>query len=61
MKEETKMDENVDLEIVVDGEEMDVNVFVQNIIGRAIVSAVCVLKGVNENWEKMELTVRKAK
>ena len=55
------MEENVDLKIVVDGEEMDVNVFVQNIIGRAIVGAVCVLKGVNENWEKMELTVRKAK
>ena len=55
------MDENVDLKIVVDGEEVDVNVFVQNIIGRAIVGSVCVLKGVNENWEKMELTVRKAK
>jgi hypothetical protein len=55
-----KMDEDVDLKIVVDGEEVDVNGFVQNIIGRAIVSSVCVLKGVNEDWEEMELTVRKA-
>ncbi len=55
------MDEDVDLKIVVDGEEVDVNEFVQNIIGRAIASAVCVLKGVKEDWEEMELTVRKAK
>jgi len=56
-----KMDENVDLKIVVDGEAVDVNEFVQNIIGRAIVGSVCVLKGVKEDWEEMELTVRKAK
>ena len=55
------MNENVDLKIVVDGEEIDVNAFVQNIIGRSIVGAVCVLKGVSKDWKKMELTVWKAK
>ncbi|MEA2074396.1 MAG: hypothetical protein U9O85_01475 [Euryarchaeota archaeon] len=55
-----EMDEDVDLKIVVDGKEIAVKEFVQNIIGRAIVSSVCVLKGVNEDWEEMELTVRKA-
>ena len=54
------MDEDVDLKIVVDGKEIAVKEFVQNIIGRAIVSSVCVLKGVNEDWDEMELTVRKA-
>ena len=55
------MQEDVDLVIVVDKEEMDVNTFVQNIIGRAIVGAVCVLKGVKEDWEEIEVTVRRAK
>lgn len=55
------MQEDVDLVIVVDKEEMDVNTFVQNIIGRAIVGSVCVLKGVKEDWEEIEVTVRRAK
>ena len=55
------MDENVDLKIVVDGDEIDTNEFVQNIIGRAMASSVCVLKGVKTNWEKIELTVTRAK
>ena len=55
------MDENVDLKIVVDGEEIVTNEFVQNIIGRAMASSVCVLKGVKPNWERIELTVTRAK
>jgi hypothetical protein len=55
------MDENVDLKIVVDGKEIVTKEFVQNIIGRAMASSVCVLKGVNPNWEKIELTVTRAK
>jgi hypothetical protein len=55
------MEEDVDLKIVVDGEEMDVNVFVQNIIGRAIVGSVCVLKGVKEDWDEIAVTVKRAK
>jgi len=55
------MEENVDLKIVVDGEEVDVNEFVQNIIGRAIVGSVCVLKGVKEDWAEIAVTVKRAK
>ncbi len=55
------MDEDVDLKIVVDGDEIEAKEFVQNIIGRAMVSSICVLKGVKTNWEKIELTVTRAK
>jgi hypothetical protein len=55
------MEEDVDLVILVDGEEIDVNMFVQNIIGRAIASAVSALKGVKEDWMEIEVTVKKAK
>ena len=55
------MDEDVDLVIMVDGEEIDANMFVQIIIGRAIASAVSALKGVKEDWEEMVVTVKRAK
>ena len=55
------MEENVDLVIMVDGEEIDTNLFVQNVIGKAIAGAVSALKGVKEDWEKIEFTVRRAK
>jgi hypothetical protein len=56
-----KMEEDVDLVIVVDGEEIDANMFVQNIIGRAIASAVSALKGVKEDWDEIAVTVKRAK
>jgi len=55
-KMEEKME--VEVEIVVDKEEIVVNEFVQNVIGRAIAGAVSVLKGVNEEWGEMEIKVR---
>ncbi|HUV02870.1 MAG TPA: hypothetical protein VMW67_05435 [Desulfobacteria bacterium] len=55
------MEEDVDLVIVVDGEEIDANMFVQNIIGRAIASAVSALKGVKEDWDEIAVTVKRAK
>ncbi|MBA7543345.1 hypothetical protein ES705_35675 [subsurface metagenome] len=56
-----KMEEKieVEVEIVVDKEEIVVNEFVQNVIGRAIAGAVSVLKGVNEEWGEMEIKVRR--
>jgi len=54
---EEKME--VEVEIVVDKEEIVVNEFVQNVIGRAIAGAVSVLKGVNEEWGEMEIKVRR--
>jgi hypothetical protein len=55
------MDEKIELEITVDDEEVDTNEFVQNVIGKAIAGAVSALKGVKEGWEKIEVTVRRAK
>lgn len=55
------MEEDVDLVIMVDKEEIEVNEFVQNVIGRAIVGAVSALKGVNEDWEEIAVTVKRAK
>ncbi|MBC8520706.1 MAG: hypothetical protein ISS94_01950 [Candidatus Syntrophoarchaeum sp.] len=57
VKMEEKME--VEVEIVVDKEEIVVNEFVQNVIGKAIAGAVSVLKGVNEEWGEMEIKVRR--
>lgn len=57
MEEKVKVE--VEVEIVVDKEEIVVNEFVQNVIGRAIAGAVSVLKGVKEEWGEMEIKVRR--
>jgi len=49
----------VEAEIFVDKEEMEANEFVQNVMGRAIAGAVSALKGVKENWEEIEIRVRR--
>jgi len=49
----------VEMEISVDKEEVEANEFVQNVMGRAIAGAVSVLKGVKENWEEIEIRVRR--
>ena len=54
-----KMEEDVEVEIVMDKEEIDVNEFVQNVMGRAIAGAVSVLKGVKEDWTEIEIRVKR--
>jgi len=49
----------VEMEISVDKEEVEANEFVQNVMGRAIAGAVSALKGVEENWEEIEIRVRR--
>ena len=56
-----EMSEYVQVKIVVDKKEIEANEFVQNVIGKAIAGAVSVLKGVNEDWETIEVTVRREK
>jgi hypothetical protein len=51
----------VQVQIVVDKKEIEANEFVQNVIGKAIAGAVSVLKGVTEDWETIEVTVRREK
>ncbi len=49
----------VEVEIFVDNEEIVVNEFVQNVIGKAIAGAVSALKGVKEEWGEIEIRVRR--
>ncbi len=45
-------------EIYVDDRHIEINEFVQEIIGRTIAGAVSALKGVDErNWKKIEVRV----
>ena len=55
------MSEYLQVKIVVDKKGIETNEFVQNVIGKAIAGAVSVLKGVNEDWEKIEVTVQREK
>ena len=49
----------VEVEIFVDREEIVVNEFVQNVIGKAIAGAVSALKGVKAEWGEIEVKVRR--
>ena len=49
----------VEVEIFVDKEEIGANEFVQNVMGRAIAGAVSALKGVKEDWNEMEIKVKR--
>lgn len=53
------MVEKVELKIVVDKEEIEANEFVQTVIGKVIAGAVSALKGVKEDWERIEVTVKR--
>ncbi len=53
------MELKVEVEIFVDKEEVEVNEFVQNVMGRAIAGAVSVLKGVKEDWNEIEIKVKR--
>lgn len=54
---EEKLD--VEMEIFVDGEEIEANEFVQNVMGRAIAGAVSALKGVKEDWTEIRINVKR--
>ncbi|MEM0215826.1 MAG: hypothetical protein QXU31_03855 [Archaeoglobaceae archaeon] len=49
----------MEVRLVVDGEEIDLNPFVMKVIGRVVEALVTSLKGVDENWRKIELEVVK--
>jgi hypothetical protein len=50
---------DVEMEIFVDGKEVDANEFVQNVMGRAIAGAVSALKGVTDDWQEIGVKVRR--
>lgn len=49
----------MDAKLVVDGEEIVLNDFVNRILYGTIVGAVTSLRNVNESWKKIEIKVTK--
>ncbi|MGD6933370.1 MAG: hypothetical protein ACQCN5_04100 [Candidatus Bathyarchaeia archaeon] len=44
----------------IDGKEIPLNEFVEKILTKTIVGAISSLKGINEDWKKVELEITKA-
>ena len=44
-------------EVLVDGRSVELNDFVQEIIGRAVAGAVSALKGVEADWKTIEVRI----
>lgn len=47
------------VKLIVDNEEIQLNEFVNNIIGEIIVGAVKTLKGVNKDWKVINIEIKK--
>lgn len=49
----------MDLMLKVDGKEIPLNEFVEKILSGTIIGGVTSLKGVNENWTKIEIELQR--
>jgi hypothetical protein len=47
----------MNLKLQVDGKKIPLNEFVENILSGTIVGAVTSLRGIKENWEKIEIEI----
>ncbi len=47
------------LKLKVDGKEIPVNEFVEKILSGTITGAMSSLKGINQTWKKVEITIEK--
>lgn len=47
------------LTLKVDGKEIPLNEFVEKIMSGTVIGAVTSLKGVNENWKKIEMEIQR--
>jgi hypothetical protein len=47
------------LKLRVDGKEIPLNEFVEKIVSGSIVGAVTSLRGIKEDWEKIEIEISK--
>ena len=45
--------------LTVDGEEIDLNEFVEKMLEGTIIGAVTSLRGIKKDWKKIEITVTK--
>ena len=48
------------MEIRIDGEAIEVNRFVQEMMGNAIAGAISALKGVRGDWNVLKITVKRS-
>jgi hypothetical protein len=51
---------SLNCKLKVDGKEIPINEFVEQILAGTLVGAVSTLKGVDGDWKKMELEIKKA-
>jgi hypothetical protein len=49
----------VNIELLIDGEAVDLNEFVEKVLGGTVVGAVTSLRGVKKDWAKIEIRVKK--
>ena len=49
----------MNVRLSIDGEEVDLNEFVEKILGGTIVGAVTSLRGVKKDWKKIAIEVTK--
>ena len=47
------------MKLKVDGKEIPMNEFVEKIISGSVVGAVTSLKGIKEDWEKIEIEIQR--
>ncbi len=47
------------LKLKVDGKEIPVNEFIEKMLSGTIAGGVSSLKGIKENWKKIEITIEK--
>jgi hypothetical protein len=47
----------MDMKLKVDGQDIPLNEFVEKIIGGTIVGAVTSLRGIKEDWKKIEIEI----
>jgi hypothetical protein len=49
----------VSLKLKVDGKEIPLNEFVEKILGGTITGAITSLRGIKDNWEIIEIEIKK--
>ena len=52
-----RSNKSMKVELLVDGRRIPMNNFVQSIFKNVILAMISTLKGVDENWEKIELRI----
>ena len=49
----------MNVELLVDGEAVDLNEFVERVLGGTVVGAVTSLRGIKKDWAMIEIRVKK--